>query len=89
MTSTLNAQTHPLSDALLQRAERVVPNAMYGHQDARGLWPGAPQFVSRTSGSRIWDADGHEYIDLLCGSAGLPPITNAVGESSVSMTLSP
>jgi glutamate-1-semialdehyde 2,1-aminomutase len=39
---------------------------MYGHQDARGLWPGAPQFVSRTAGSRIWDADGHEYIDLLC-----------------------
>jgi len=66
MLKTLNAQTHPLSDALLHRAQRVVPNAMYGHQDARGLWPGAPQFVSRTSGPRIWDADGHEYIDLLC-----------------------
>jgi len=66
MTTTLNASTHPLSDALLHRAKAVIPNAMYGHQDARGLWPGAPQFVSRTSGSRIWDADGHEYIDLLC-----------------------
>ncbi|CAN5296310.1 aminotransferase class III-fold pyridoxal phosphate-dependent enzyme [soil metagenome] len=66
MTSILNAPAHPLSDALLDRARQVIPNAMYGHQDARGLWPGAPQFVSRTSGSRIWDADGHEYIDLLC-----------------------
>ncbi|MBB3601321.1 glutamate-1-semialdehyde 2,1-aminomutase [Mycolicibacterium sp. BK556] len=66
MTSTVNAPTHPRSDALLHRAEKVIPNAMYGHQDARGLWPGAPQFVSRTAGSRIWDADGHEYIDLLC-----------------------
>lgn len=66
MTSTVNAPSHPRSDALLQRAQQVIPNAMYGHQDARGLWPGAPQFVSRTAGSRIWDADGHEYIDLLC-----------------------
>lgn len=66
MTSTLNAPTHPRSDALLQRAQQVIPNGMYGHQNARGLWPGAPQFVSRTAGSRIWDADGHEYIDLLC-----------------------
>lgn len=66
MTSIISAPTHPVSDALLHRARQVVPNAMYGHQDARGLWPGAPQFVSRTAGSRIWDADGHEYIDLLC-----------------------
>jgi glutamate-1-semialdehyde 2,1-aminomutase len=66
MTSILNAPTHPMSDALLHRAKNVIPNAMYGHQDARGLWPGAPQFVARTSGSRMWDADGHEYIDLLC-----------------------
>ncbi|MET0698988.1 MAG: aminotransferase class III-fold pyridoxal phosphate-dependent enzyme [Mycobacterium sp.] len=67
MTSTLqNSLSHPTSDALLQRAKQVVPNGMYGHQIATGLWPGAPQFISRTSGSRIWDADGHEYIDLLC-----------------------
>jgi glutamate-1-semialdehyde 2,1-aminomutase len=66
MTSTLNAVSHPKSDALLQRAKHVVPNGMYGHQVASGLWPGAPQFVSRSAGSRIWDADGHEYIDLLC-----------------------
>jgi len=50
----------------LHRAKTVIPKAMYSHRDARRLWPGAPQFVSRTSGSRIWDADGHEYVDLLC-----------------------
>ena len=66
MTSTISAPTHPVSDGLLRRAKQVIPNTMYGHQDARGLWPGAPQFVSRTAGSRLWDADGHEYIDLLC-----------------------
>jgi glutamate-1-semialdehyde 2,1-aminomutase len=66
MTSILQTPAHPVSDALLHRAKQVIPNGMYGHQIATGLWPGAPQFVSRTSGSRIWDADGHEYIDLLC-----------------------
>ncbi|AQA06874.1 glutamate-1-semialdehyde 2,1-aminomutase [Mycobacterium sp. MS1601] len=64
MTSTLNA--HPVNDALLDRARRVIPNGMYGHQLATGLWPGAPQYIARTAGSRLWDADGHEYIDLLC-----------------------
>jgi len=62
----MNAPSHPISDALLHRAAAVIPNTMYGHQDARGLWPGAPQYVSRTAGPRLWDADGHEYIDLLC-----------------------
>jgi glutamate-1-semialdehyde 2,1-aminomutase len=66
MTSILQTPAHPVSDALLHRAKQVIPNGMYGHQIATGLWPGAPQFVSRTSGSRIWDADGNEYIDLLC-----------------------
>src|SRR5258708_19389410 len=57
MTSVPNAPTQPVSNALLRRARQVIPNAMYGPQDVRGLWPGAPQFVSRPSDSRIWDAD--------------------------------
>jgi glutamate-1-semialdehyde 2,1-aminomutase len=37
MTSILKAPSQPVSDALLHRARQVIPNAMYGHQDARGL----------------------------------------------------
>lgn len=39
---------------------------MYGHQDAALLWRGAPQFFRRAEGTRVWDADGREYVDLMC-----------------------
>lgn len=54
------------ADDLEQRAERVIPGGMYGHNVRKFLWPGAPQFWSRASGYRIWDIDGKEYIDLMC-----------------------
>jgi glutamate-1-semialdehyde 2,1-aminomutase len=52
--------------ALRERAARVVPGGMYGHQNA-AAWPaGFPQFLERGRGSRIWDADGREYVDFMC-----------------------
>lgn len=56
----------PRDDELRQRAERVVPGGMYGHNVRKFLWPDAPQFWARASGYRIWDVDGHEYVDLMC-----------------------
>lgn len=54
-------------DLMLQgRAAVVVPGGMYGHQSASLLWPGAPQFVRAGEGAHVWDADGNEYIDLMC-----------------------
>lgn len=53
-------------DELRERAERVVPGGMYGHNVRKFLWPGAPQFWARASDYRIWDVDGREYIDLMC-----------------------
>jgi glutamate-1-semialdehyde 2,1-aminomutase len=53
--------------ALFARAERVLPGGIYGHQSPAMLVPGAyPYFFARGSGSRIWDVDGNEYIDLMC-----------------------
>lgn len=51
---------------LRQRAAAVIPGGMYGHNVEKFLWPGAPQFWSCARGSRIWDADGREYVDLMC-----------------------
>ena len=54
--------------ALFVRAERVVPGGIYGHQSPRMLVPGAyPYFFARGDGARLWDVDGNEYLDLLCG----------------------
>src|SRR6516225_175501 len=52
---------------LRERAMAVIPGGMYGHQVA----PGAayPQFMRGGRGARVWDVDGHEYVDLM-GSYG-------------------
>jgi glutamate-1-semialdehyde 2,1-aminomutase len=49
---------------LRERASKVIPGGMYGHQAA----PGAayPQFMRGGRGARIWDVDGNEYVDLMC-----------------------
>ena len=52
--------------ALRERAARVLPGGMYGHQSAARLPEGFPQFFARGEGSHIWDADGNEYIDYMC-----------------------
>ena len=56
------------SAALWRRALRVVPGGMYGHQNASALPAPFPRFMERGRGARVWDVDGHEYVDLLCSS---------------------
>lgn len=51
---------------LKERAERVIPNGMYGHEATRLLPAEFPQFFSQAKGARIWDADGNSYIDYMC-----------------------
>jgi glutamate-1-semialdehyde 2,1-aminomutase len=54
--------------SLRERASRVIPGGMYGHQKvtAATMPPNYPQFYSRGSGARLWDVDGNEYIDFMC-----------------------
>jgi glutamate-1-semialdehyde 2,1-aminomutase len=52
--------------ALRERAKKVIPGGMYGHQSAGPLPPAYPQFMGRGLGSHVWDVDGNEYIDLMC-----------------------
>jgi glutamate-1-semialdehyde 2,1-aminomutase len=52
--------------ALRARAAKVVPGGVYGHQSVASLPAGYPQYMSRGLGSHVWDADGNEYIDLMC-----------------------
>jgi len=62
-------KTLPLanSQGLFDRALRVVPGGIHGHQSPRMLVRGAqPYFFARGEGCRVWDVDGNEYIDFLC-----------------------
>ena len=56
------------SRQLFARACEVIPGGV--NSTARATWSGwepHPLFVDRGEGSRVWDADGNEYIDYLIG----------------------
>lgn len=55
-----------ISSDLLERAEAVIPNSMYGHQLVKLLPDGYPQFFERAKGATLWDADGNAYLDYMC-----------------------
>jgi glutamate-1-semialdehyde 2,1-aminomutase len=57
------------SRQLQQRAERVIPGGVDSPVRAFGAVGGHPPFMVRGNGARIYDADGHEYIDYV-GSWG-------------------
>ncbi len=61
------ALRNSIDAALRARASRVVPGGMWGHQRASGLSDAHPQFFDRGLAGRIWDVDGNEYVDLMCG----------------------
>jgi glutamate-1-semialdehyde 2,1-aminomutase len=59
--------TFEKSAALMERARKVVPGGIYGHQNPVVLTKGAfPSFFASGEGSHIWDVDGNEYIDYMC-----------------------
>lgn len=66
MPSAPSTRPHTADRELRERAAKVIPNGMYGHQNAAILPDNFPQFFSRGEGAHIWDADGNEYIDYLC-----------------------
>ncbi|MDO8307684.1 MAG: aminotransferase class III-fold pyridoxal phosphate-dependent enzyme [Actinomycetota bacterium] len=51
----------------LERAERVIPLGSQTFSKSRTQYPvgAAPLFASRAHGSRTWDVDGNEYVDLV------------------------
>ncbi len=53
---------------LFSRAAKVIPSGIYGSKNPGFLVSGEyPYFFSRGRGSKVWDADGNEYIDYMCG----------------------
>jgi glutamate-1-semialdehyde 2,1-aminomutase len=56
------------SEALFERATKVIPGGIYGHASPAVAIPGSfPYYAERARGCRYWDVDGNEYIDYLCG----------------------
>lgn len=66
-------RNYALSNALRERAERVVPLASQTFSKAHIQYPSpdAPLFLTHGEGAHVWDVDGNEYVDLV---GGLLPI---------------
>ena len=54
------------SHALWERARRVMPGGVYGHQNGAAHGESHPRFLVRGEGSHVWDVDGNEYVDWMC-----------------------
>ena len=57
------------NDLLFKRSQRIIPGGVNSPVRAFRAVGGTPPFIERGEGSRIWDADGREYIDYV-GSWG-------------------
>jgi glutamate-1-semialdehyde 2,1-aminomutase len=78
----------PASSGLFERAQRVLPGGVGSTARSTYVgWTPYPPFVARGQGSRVWDADGHEYVDYLLGLGPMllghrhPGVTEAVVEA--------
>ena len=57
------------SQALFERAQRVIPGGVNSPVRAFRAVGGTPRFIARAQGAYLWDADGQRYIDYV-GSWG-------------------
>lgn len=57
------------SEKLFEKAKTLFPGGVNSPVRAFGSVGGTPRFIVKGKGSRVWDADGNEYIDF-CASWG-------------------
>ncbi len=74
------------SEQLLARAERTIPLGTQTFSKSKTQFPYgvSPFYATRAQGSRLWDADGNEYIDFISSLCAVtlgyndPDVTAAV-----------
>ncbi|HEX4798414.1 MAG TPA: glutamate-1-semialdehyde 2,1-aminomutase [Burkholderiales bacterium] len=76
------------NESLFARAQKTIPGGVNSPVRAFRAVGGTPPFIVRGEGSRIWDADGREYLDyvgswgpLVLGHAD-PDVLSAVREAA-------
>lgn len=61
---------YPKSRAAFERACKLIPSGIYGHQGpAEGCYvpvEAFPFYSSKAQGSYLWDLDGNRFIDYMC-----------------------
>lgn len=57
--------TQAHSEALFERAKKVLPGGVNSPVRAYRSVGGTPPFLVRGEGSHVWDEDGNEYVDFV------------------------
>ncbi len=77
----------PNSESVFQEAQAFLVGGVNSPVRAFGAVGGTPPFIQRAKGSRLWDIDGHRYIDyvgswgpMILGHAH-PKVTKAIKEA--------
>jgi len=76
------------SREVMERARRVLPGGVDSPVRAYRAVGGEPPFIVRGAGARVWDADGNEYLDLVCSWGPLilghahPDVVRAINEQA-------
>ncbi|UFN43538.1 glutamate-1-semialdehyde 2,1-aminomutase [Nocardioides okcheonensis] len=66
MTTATTRPTTAASAALFERARAVTPGGVNSPVRAFTAVGGTPRFITSASGAWLTDADGHQYVDLIC-----------------------
>lgn len=84
------SQRYACSEALLERALKSIPLGSQTFSKSKTQYPlgVSPFFLTHGQGSRVWDADGNEYLDFINGLASITlgyndPDVNAAVEAQL------
>src|SRR3981189_2939821 len=74
----------PVSARLFERSSSVIPGGVNSPVRAFKSVGGTPRFIASANGYTLIDADGHDYVDLVCswGPMILGHAHPAVGEAA-------
>jgi glutamate-1-semialdehyde 2,1-aminomutase len=89
VSAAADGATGPRSAELFARASAVTPGGVNSPVRAFGSVGGTPPFIVAGSGPYLTDADGREYVDLVCSWGPMilghahPPVVEALREAAV------
>lgn len=76
------------NDALFRAAQDVIPGGVDSPVRAYGSVGGTPSFIDRAAGPYVWDAEGRQFVDLVCSWGPMllghahPRVVEAVREAA-------
>jgi glutamate-1-semialdehyde 2,1-aminomutase/spore coat polysaccharide biosynthesis protein SpsF len=67
--TSYRTEGYTASGEMLERARKVIPLGSQTFSKSYQQYPqrSSPLFLTHGDGGRVWDVDGNEYVDLVCG----------------------